>query len=178
MLTNPNWTRAIFVRDPKERFLSAFLDKAAKKKGYYLDRHCCQAEKDKTVSCGKTASRSLHDFITVVRNQCCCDPHWKPQSQRIDPELWQYVNFVGYFDVLAKDGRRMLQRVGRSAWERFGASGWGKFQNESMFFESSHAKHRTSAHTKLAQYFNDSHVTNLVEDFYAGDYKLFNFTRG
>ena len=28
MMTSPHWTRAIFVRDPKIRFLSAFMDKA------------------------------------------------------------------------------------------------------------------------------------------------------
>ena len=178
MLTDPRWTRAIFVRDPKERILSAYLDKAAKKEGTYLDRHCCPNEKGKNITCGKRASTSLHNFVTVIQDQCCCDPHWKPQARRIDPELWQYVNFVGYFDSLHEDGKRMLQLVGGSAWETFGASGWGQDQNESMFFESSHAKHRTSAHTKLKLYFNDSLVVTLVEDIYASDYKLFNFSRG
>ena len=28
MLTSPNWTRAIFVRDPKDHVLSAYLNKA------------------------------------------------------------------------------------------------------------------------------------------------------
>lgn len=178
MLTHPNWTRAIFVRDPKERFLSAFLDKAAKKDGLYVDRHCCSHQiGKKTDSCGKKASRSLYDFMMVVRNQCCCDAHWKPQSKRVDPELWQYINFVGYFDSLAADGRRLLERLGGPAWEKFGASGWGQFHNESMFFESSHAKHRTSAHTKLMHYYNDSRVTALVEEFYSKDYERFNFTR-
>ena len=30
ILTSPRWTRAIFVRDPKERILSAYLDKVAR----------------------------------------------------------------------------------------------------------------------------------------------------
>ena len=177
MLTDPEWTRAIFVRDPKERFLSAYLDKAAKKNGRYLDRHCCKSDENKDDSCGKRASKSLLDFITVVQGQCCCDPHWKPQSQRIDDELWDYINFVGYFHALAGDTERMLQRVGNNAWAAFGASGWGQFQNESIFIESSTAKHRTSARTKMLQYFNDSTTEVLVEKFYAEDYNRFQFER-
>lgn len=177
MLTDPQWTRAIFVRDPKERFLSAYLDKAAKKNGRYLDRHCCMGEEDKDDSCGNRASQSLLGFIKVVQTECCCDPHWKPQSQRIDEELWNYVNFVGYFHDLAGDTQKLLQRVGQKAWEEFGASGWGQFQNESIFVESSTAKHRTSARTKMMQYFNDSRTEDLVEAFYAGDYQRFQFDR-
>ncbi len=177
MLTDPEWMRAIFVRDPKERFLSAFLDKAVKKKGMYIDRHCCISDQNKEDSCGKQASRSLIDFIQVVRQQCCCDPHWKPQSQRIDDNLWDYINFIGYFHNMAADTQKMLQDLGMGAWEAFGASGWGKFQNESIFVESSQAKHRTSARTKLLHYFNDTISEGLIEDFYADDYNRFEFDR-
>jgi hypothetical protein len=41
MLTDPTWTRAIFVRDPKERLLSAYLDKAVGEQGKYVKHHCC-----------------------------------------------------------------------------------------------------------------------------------------
>jgi hypothetical protein len=52
MLTDPSWTRAIFVRDPKERLLSAYLDKAVSDKSKYIRHHCCpkqpkQANKNK-----------------------------------------------------------------------------------------------------------------------------------
>jgi hypothetical protein len=45
MLTSPNWTRAIFVRDPKNRILSAYLDKALHNHGDYVKRHCCGIKK-------------------------------------------------------------------------------------------------------------------------------------
>lgn len=45
MLTDPAWTRAIFVRDPKERFLSAYLDKVVSDDGKYVRRHCCPKQK-------------------------------------------------------------------------------------------------------------------------------------
>lgn len=177
MLTDPKWTRAIFVRDPQERFLSAYLDKAKKKNGIYVDRHCCPTEKNKENSCGAIASRSLVDFIQVVQQKCCCDAHWKPQHRRIDPELWQYINFVGYFDALANDTQRLLERLDDNAWQKFGASGWGDFRNQSMFAKASTAKHRTSARVKLGRYFNESRVISLVEDFYEGDYARFQFQR-
>jgi hypothetical protein len=157
--------------------LSAYLDKAANKNGLYVDRHCCRSDMHKENSCGKNASRSLQDFFSIVRERCCCDAHWKKQSWRIDKELWEYVNFVGQFDSLGADTRLMLNRLGLDAWEKFGASGWGEFRNESIFLEDSTSKHRTSARTKMLQYFNDTNIEAMVDEFYAEDYARFNFTR-
>mmetsp|Transcript_21097 Transcript_21097/g.50141 ORF Transcript_21097/g.50141 Transcript_21097/m.50141 type:complete len:571 (-) Transcript_21097:732-2444(-) len=42
ILTSPLWTRAIFVRDPVERLVSAYLDKAVRDdNGWYVKHHCC-----------------------------------------------------------------------------------------------------------------------------------------
>jgi len=41
MMTSPEWTRAIFVRDPKTRFLSAFLDKSVGNYGSFVTERCC-----------------------------------------------------------------------------------------------------------------------------------------
>jgi len=40
MMTSPDWTRAAIAREPKERILSAFLDKAVKTD--YYAKHCCE----------------------------------------------------------------------------------------------------------------------------------------
>ena len=45
MLTSPEWTRALFVREPKERLLSAYLDKGTQNQ--YMQFHCCPAAKIK-----------------------------------------------------------------------------------------------------------------------------------
>ncbi len=50
ILTSPNWTRAIFVRDPLERVLSAYLDKAVRQNGTYVKRHCCGIKDDDGMS--------------------------------------------------------------------------------------------------------------------------------
>lgn len=216
MLTDPEWTRAIFVRDPKERFFSAYLDKAKKNDGKYVTHHCCNNLVNKKQSCGKRAARSLLYFTKLAKDHCrwdsafsiydlltptlaiiqliwlffkqqqivlwlpkSWDHHWQPQYRRMDKELWSYVNFVGQFDSLAEDTRRMLERLGHGAWEKFGASGWGEFHNESAFVGSNTATHRTSARAKLSRYINETIVDKMLDDFYSQDYThaQFNFTR-
>jgi hypothetical protein len=70
MLTDPEWTRAIFVRDPKERFFSAYLDKAKKNDGKYVTHHCCKNLVNKKQSCGKRAARSLLYFTKLAKDHC------------------------------------------------------------------------------------------------------------
>ena len=54
MMTDPTWTRAIFVRDPKDRFFSAFFDKA-KKFPDFLRQKCCASTGD-CIETSQTAS--------------------------------------------------------------------------------------------------------------------------
>ena len=191
ILTHPDWTRAIFVRDPKERTLSAFLDKAARKNGNYVQRHCCNNRKEST--CGEEANDSFLGFLRVVEERCCCDPHWKSQTKRIDPAFRPFVNFVGHFDRIEDDAKRLLKRLNSNnridenkssvdgdkddPWTTFGASGWGTNGNESIFSKDTKAKHQTSAVTKLRKYYNASSEA-LVEKLFADDYDdpLLNFT--
>ena len=190
ILTHPDWTRAIFVRDPKERTLSAFLDKAARKNGKYVKRHCCNRG---NATCGEEANASFLGFLRVIGELCCCDPHWKPQTERIDYAFRPFINFVGHFDRIQADTKRLLKSLhsntltknhnglngGKSdPWTIFGASGWGKAGNESIFSEGSKAKHQTSATTKLRQYYNATSEA-LVEKLFAADYEdpILNFTR-
>jgi hypothetical protein len=193
MLTSPNWTRALFVRDPRERTLSAYLDKGLGNKGRYIQRHCCHWIKQEIEEEGKSEERcverahaSFLGFLEIV--QKCPDPHWAKQSNRIDEAFQRYINFVGRFDQIHSDTKRLLDRlsatssalyVGNSSlWTRFGASGWGSNGMEEIFSEATSATHQTSANTKLEQYFNSS-VEALFEKLYIEDYDnpLLNFTR-
>jgi Sulfotransferase family len=61
MMTSPEWTRAIFVRDPKERFLSAYLDKVVQNP--FFTRHVCCPHKMDCVS----NQTSLQDFLQLVQ---------------------------------------------------------------------------------------------------------------
>ena len=100
------------------------------------------------------------------------------------------MNFIGSFDSLAHDTKRLLDALDEnlygdngnvtwSLWEQYGASGWGKYRNVSIFDTSgTEAKHKTNAYDQYQKYF-DSRMEKLVEEFYNDDYEhsLFNFTR-
>jgi hypothetical protein len=158
MLQSPEWTKAIFVRDPSTRILSAYLDKGRRHNGSYVQRHCCPPE---DLTCGWRASQSFQSFLQIIlveysnRTQCIRDPHWMRMTDRLPHPLLDWLEsssqqfkltrqlqqkysfldsrltnswFVGHMESLAIDARRLLQRIG--AWEDFGATGWGKSKHE------------------------------------------------
>lgn len=162
MMTSPEWTRAIFVRDPKERFLSAYLDKAFHKT--FVDRNCCPFK----MTCAAEARKSAQHFLELIKT--CENPHWMPQSSRMEEKFWPYINFVGNLEHLGEDGERLLRRIG--AWETYGASGWGPTGKDSVFQSQEGGagrSHATGARQKLRQ-----HISNELEaeldSFYRKDY--------
>ena len=86
MMTSPDWTRAIFVRDPKERLLSAYLDKMMTNPNYVVG-HCCQDGR-----CVEEGQSSLEGFFNTVVKQCD-DSHWRPQSDRVDEKVRTRLSF-------------------------------------------------------------------------------------
>jgi Sulfotransferase family len=163
MMTNPNWTRALFVRDPKERFLSAYLDKVIETD--YFRKRCCPY----TSKCSSPAKESLQNFLDVM--YICDDAHWRPQSKRIKEEkYWPYINYVGHMDNLYIDSKRLLQRIG--AWEKYGMSGWGTSQEDAIFqsnAEGAGRNHATHAAMKLKSYITPE-IEQALEEYYADDY--------
>ena len=100
-LTSPNWTRAVFVRNPHERLLSAYLDKARHNLGY-LQQHCCgvgDSVLEQLLQCQNTDNEDVHkantetweisfvDFLRHVVPQCP-DKHWNSQADRIPEKYW------------------------------------------------------------------------------------------
>jgi hypothetical protein len=190
ILTHPDWKRAIFVRDLKERTLSALLDMAARKNGNYATRHCCN---QKNATCGEEANSSFLEFLHALEFRCCCDPHWLPQAKRIDHAFMPFINFVGHFESIQADTKRLLRSLNsndlikshtgthqesKDPWTASGASGWGTYENESIFSKATNAKHQTSAISKLREYYNATSEA-FVEKLFASDYDepLLNLTR-
>jgi hypothetical protein len=198
-LTSPDWTRAIFVRDARERVLSAYLDKVLhdnEKQGGYIKRNCCKGKVKEGIPIpivcdqlrGKKTgfqrlNRTTCDFETCFLRDIvsvCNDPHWRSQVQRLDPpELWSYINFVGHFDTIKQDTRQLLQRIG--AWEPYGASGWNSNGSSSSssssggggaIFSTNSMSHATSAKHQLDEYyFSNPNVQRLVNNLYRCDYE-------
>jgi hypothetical protein len=173
MMTSPEYTRAIFVRDPKERLLSAYLDKGVANPGY-VEQKCCPY----TRTCSQIAKTSLSNFLDMM--QTCEDAHWRPQNRRMEAKYWPYINFVGRMETVADDAKKLLKHVG--AWDQFGKSGWGKHGNVSIFGTKAGGAgrtHATNARERLRVHYNTPKVERNVDFYYACDYAnpVLNFTK-
>ena len=201
MLTSPEWTRAIFVRDPQQRALSAYLDKAAYSEGYYLRMQCCKRFRPGSIeynliNCATGTNRytkpkpgeehikptpilSFEDYVSKIVPKCP-DPHWEPQASRMAPKYWETINFVGHFEHLFEDTKTLLTQI--DAWEEYGANGWGTGdgQDAAIFDPGNKVTHGTKAQDKssASQYFTPEAKRHILE-YYADDYRhpVLNFTR-
>jgi hypothetical protein len=199
MMTSPNWTRAIFVRDPLERVLSAYLDKGIGPERYVKEQ-CCRIKarqnreerREERRMVRQTQHRTcmrllpfeamptekilpFERFVKDFMHQCE-DPHWQPQHKRLaQPQNWKFINFVGHFERLQRDSRQLLDRIG--AYDEFGSNGWGPFQNQS-FLERNFASHATSSRAHVERMYTPE-LKRLVLEFVQGDYEheILNFTK-
>lgn len=195
-MTSPNWTRAIFVRDPLERVLSAYMDKGLQTgpsnwqpsvTGAFLKRKCCKVTETKNSACKKFPLAPYENSLTVdnfpfevfVKSfmRQCKNEHWKQQSLRMRKENWKWINFVGHFENKQDDTRRLLERIG--AYEEFGSTEWGESSNKTLpIFEQNIATHRTGSGNKMKDHYS-SKLERLVLQHYRLDYssELFNITK-
>ena len=188
MLTSPKWTRAMIVREPKERVLSAFLDKAVKensgnsKKGGYYIKKCCSRipDEDEQKNCTEN-SHDFKSFLTFVTKypKECFDVHWEPQLAKIDSKWWPLIDFVGYQHNLVEDAQTLLKTLtttkdpveNRTAWERYGQTGWGN-DNElcekrpHSFLEENTSRHKLETGSHLMEWYTPE-TEKMVEEHWA-----------
>lgn len=69
VMTSPNWTRAIFVREPKERLLSAYLHKVVASRGFYGAEICCRKHVGGPI--GDMSAASISDMAGAFEH---CSP--------------------------------------------------------------------------------------------------------
>lgn len=170
MMTSAEWTRAMMIREPKQRFLSAFLDKSISNDHAYIVSKCCPDR-----SCVEDA-QTLEGFLRLA--SICHNEHWRPQNLRVDYKYWPFIDFVAHVENAAQDAKTLLMKIG--AWDDFGKDGWGSDKKSPIF--GSKEVHGAGIHATWA----DSHIWQWytpeleeeVERFYRGDYEnpLFNFT--
>jgi len=161
MMTSNEWTRAVFVREPKERVLSGFLDKFVTHPNYFRRRCCSKRTPEILKECKLKQSEGDFDYF-LQRTKDCHDEHWNPQSKKIDEKWWPTINFVGYMvgddsQLIEKYAKNLLESMiskkdGLSAWEKYGVSGWGLNKTQ-CFLQSNNANHATDAHDKLRKYY-------------------------
>mmetsp|Transcript_790 Transcript_790/g.1756 ORF Transcript_790/g.1756 Transcript_790/m.1756 type:complete len:389 (-) Transcript_790:64-1230(-) len=205
-MISEDWTRAIFVRDPRERLLSAYIDKGLSRykesknvTGGYVKSKCCnfkrplpnpKLQNNKRVELElyrrclplspleKDTTEDTFPFRYFVDKFMahCRDPHWEPQSNRLKAANWKKINFVGHFDNLKEDAHQLLRKIG--AFEEFGL-GWGP-ENKTIF-EKNLVLHATSSKDKLHRYFhgNSTELETIVLKYYRNDYlnEVINLTK-
>jgi hypothetical protein len=159
MMTSKEWTRAVFVREPKERVLSAFLDKFVHNHNDYFDS-CCRSRRVKRALGPDGECSSVPDFTYFLnKTKLCPDPHWTPQREVLDEHWWPYVTFIGYGSS-SSEAKRLLESVTSSkdnlnAWEKFGDTGWGENATLSFMARPYNSPHITDAKSKLLKYYNN-----------------------
>jgi len=180
MMTSPDWTRALFVRNPKDRVLSAFLDKVLKHGKDFKNHECRRYGKQgySTQYCidnHRDFGFFLKNITTTVMNV-----HWQPIYDKIDGKWWPYINFIGHVQDLNEDARRLLKSLtsetdGMSAWDHWGTTGWGGDEHEceqnhtKAFLEKNDARHETDAHEKLRKYYTPE-LEIFVEEHWKNDF--------
>ena len=154
IMTSPNWTRAIFVRDPHVRVLSAYLDKAIRHD--YVKQKC------------HTSPKTFSDFLALISR--CKDSHWQTQKSFVDDKWWPFINFMGHVESASHDTRRLLIKLG--IWEQYGKYGWG-VNNGSIFQKNFIAERATGSKDRLWDYYT-KYEWDKVTELYDVDMKFRN----
>ena len=167
IMTSPEWTRAIMVRDPKERFLSAFLDKSVRNDHKHIMGKCCPDG-----SCVDGA-QTIDGFLRLV--QRCEDDHWRSQNGRVDHKFWGFIDDVLHVESAATDAEKLLRKVG--AWDEFGTSGWGSNGDSAIFQrKDSGGSHTNYAQWQVWKWYTPDSEASVVQQFQADyDNPLFQF---
>jgi len=187
MMTSPEWNKAIFVRHPKPRVLSAFLDKAVVNSDNF-EREFCPVYVTKGKGDLDTCIEKHQSFDFFLRNFTSLpyvneNMHWRSIYSRIDEKWWPFINFVGDMDNLNEDAKTLLSSIhssvdGVSAWDRVGTSGWSDVYDNCDIAEQSpgsflgidnmNLHHKTNAREKMLKYYTPE-LERYVEERYADD---------
>ena len=182
MMTNPEWTKAVFVRHPKSRILSAFLDKAIEKSTHFIQNSCrvywFRGENyDDCLNRHEDFDFFLQEITTTLPDNV----HWRSIYSRIDEKWWPYINFIGNMENMSDDATALLTSIhssvtGTSAWDKIGRSGWSDnerdcestINSKGVFLGKRDQRHTTSARDKMLQYYTPE-LEDFVEKRYADD---------
>jgi len=189
MLYCPSIIKAVVVRDPLERLLSAYLDKCAfshvtKVDAMPLISHCqgFYANELKTSINNRVPRRSIRvprfsefvDKLYRTRNRSSTwDTHFRPQHMHCGlggrkdmPSLLPFVHY--HLHMSDQSFHSNLDILFRHV-------GFSSLLRMEYFPNRSNSTHRTSANTQLARYYTPL-VARQALEIYAEDYDLFSLT--
>lgn len=163
---DPNSVRAVFVREPLSRFVSAFLGKC------YLEQcaneHCYARPNSKL---GKPISFSQGWRWMLTKDPTTLNGHWTLQSEhcQLRTRIKEY-NFIGLMtkETYAHDSRCILERAGLEEYDTTG-DGSGK-----PLFTPSPPGANKAEEDVLKKLFTPEAARSLIAHLHA-DYETFNF---
>ncbi|XP_006835102.1 PREDICTED: carbohydrate sulfotransferase 9 [Chrysochloris asiatica] len=167
------YTKAVFVRDPMERLVSAFRDKFEHPNSYYhpvfgkaiIKKYRPNACEEALNNGSGVKFREFIHYLLDSHRPVGMDIHWEKVSKLCYPCLINY-DFVGKFETLEDDANYFLQLIG--------APKELKFPN----FKDRHSSDERTNVQVVRQYLKDLTRTErqLIYDFYYLDYLMFNYT--
>lgn len=181
MMTDPTWTKAIFVRNPKTRVLSGFLDKAISHSQVFAGKYCKAYENNGgDLKYCQEHHEEFDFFVHNITTLSSENVHWRPIYTRVDEKWWPYMTYIANMENLSEDATNFLTSIkskvdGVSAWDRIGKSGWSDNERDCntmgtrAFLEKKDTKHKTNAEDKLREYYTPE-LEKAVEKQYWEDY--------
>ncbi|XP_054550090.1 carbohydrate sulfotransferase 9 [Talpa occidentalis] len=167
------YTKAVFVRDPMERLVSAFRDKFEHPNSYYhpvfgkaiIKKYRPNACEEALNNGSGVKFKEFIHYLLDSHRPVGMDIHWEKVHKLCYPCLINY-DFVGKFETLEEDANYFLQLIG--------APKELKFPN----FKDRHSSDERTNAEVVRQYLKDLTRTErqLIYDFYYLDYLMFNYT--
>eukprot|EP01084_Bolivina_argentea_P286833 492104_1 len=170
ILNDTKWQKLVILRDPVERFLSAFLNKCYKKK---KNKQCNDG--------GKTSNFTLFAERMFDRlknhNGIGINHHFMPQHLFCDLyKTYKYYNhvIVYNFDSIGNDTLHFLKLMNLSEYYNY----WGTYKNETMFIKPTHPTYNVSTNKSsfYKQWFKTKKFAMQCIEMFQTDYVLFNLS--
>ncbi|XP_055481563.1 carbohydrate sulfotransferase 9 [Psammomys obesus] len=167
------YSKAVFVRDPMERLVSAFRDKFEHPNSYYhpvfgkaiIKKYRPNANTQALNNGSGVQFKEFVHYLLDDHRPVGMDIHWEKISKLCYPCLINY-DFVGKFETLEEDANYFLHVIG--------APKELKFPN----FKDRHSSDERTSTQVVRQYLKDlgRAERQLLYDFYHLDYLMFNYT--
>lgn len=97
MMQSNQWVKAAFVREPRERILSSYLDKGQYK---HVMNELCRINRQV----------SFYEFLEIIKR--CKEGHWV-QKVRAPKHFYKQM-MIGKFSEISSFTERLLKRIGAS----------------------------------------------------------------
>ncbi len=177
VMTSNEWTRAVLIREPSERLLSAYLDKVRKH----------QPKQSNVVD-----KEGFTQFVNKLssKNWWKTDPHWRPQAYTCGMgHNLQHIDYIGGLDRADYHSKQILQQVG--LWDSHGRyyqtspshnhtrpravrPPENPVRDPPGFQQHDHTDHHSRGSIDLVEHYYTKQTLEKVKKLYWMDYALWN----